>query len=230
MATHNGEKFITEQLSSILKQLIETDQVIVSDDSSSDHTVELIESFQDERITILRNNTFFNPILNFENALKHASGEIIFLADQDDIWLPDKVATMVKYLEQADVVLSNCQIVDEYGKVLFPSFFALNGSKLGLINNLFKNSYIGCCMAFKRTLLTQALPFPSDLPMHDWWIGLIGEVYGKTLFCDQRLVAYRRHNNNASASGEESHYNLFKKLHFRWIMIKNLLKRRFFHE
>lgn len=230
IATYNGERFIDEQLHSILHQITNKDQIIISDDLSSDSTLEIIRNLKDPRITIFSNTTQHGPVNNFENALRHATGDIIFLADQDDIWMPNKVATMLNYLENADIVMSDCQIIDENGTILFPSFFERNGSKLGIMNNLFKNSYIGCCMAFNRKILAKALPFPSDIPMHDWWIGLIGEAYGKSIVCNQQLVAYRRHTKNVSASGEKSPYNLFRKVRFRYIMIKNLIKRCIFNE
>ena len=91
MATHNGERYLHEQLASILSQLGEGDEVIISDDSSADGTVDIIRGFGDQRIHLLTGNTFFNPMHNLENALKHASGDIIALSDQDDVWLGNKV-------------------------------------------------------------------------------------------------------------------------------------------
>lgn len=224
-----AKKYIKEQLDSILIQLNNDDEVIISDDSSTDTTLEIIESLHEPRIHLYKNQKFRSPIFNFENALRYSSGDYIFLSDQDDIWMPDKVQTMLKYLESGDLILSDCQIIDECGKLLFPSFFEKNGSRSGLVNNLFKNSYIGCCMAFNRKILAKALPFPSDIPMHDWWIGLIGEIYGKSIFYEEKLIAYRRHETNLSASAEISQYSLLQKVHFRIIMLKNILKRYFFY-
>ncbi len=229
IATYNGGKYIVEQLHSILYQLKPYDEIVISDDSSTDNTIQLIENLKDVRIRILKNNTFFDPIFNFENALKYALGDIIFLADQDDIWMPNKVETMLLCLEKADIVLSDCHIIDQSAQLIHPSFYALSGSKQGLINNVIRNSYIGCCMAFNRKILSRVLPFPPDTPMHDWWIGLIGEMYGKTLFCKEKLIAYRRHEDNLSATGQKSQYHLYKKVSFRIILLKNLLKRWLLH-
>jgi glycosyltransferase involved in cell wall biosynthesis len=91
MATHNGARFIRRQLETILTQLAPGDEVVISDDSSTDGTLEIIDSFDDPRIRLFTGNTFFGPIFNFENALRKAMGEIIVLADQDDIWLDGKV-------------------------------------------------------------------------------------------------------------------------------------------
>jgi glycosyltransferase involved in cell wall biosynthesis len=230
IATYNGGSYITNQLCSILPQLQQDDEIIISDDSSSDNTLELIKKLDDKRVKIFKNQKFNNPIFNFENALVHAIGDIIFLADQDDVWMPNKVKTMLTYLENSDLVLSDCTVVSEHDELLFSSFFEKNNSQAGLFKNLVNNSYMGCCMAFNRRILTKALPFPSDIPMHDWWIGLIAERFGKVFFCDKKLIAYRRHSNNASVSGGNSRYSWLKKMQFRIVMIKNLVKRNFSHE
>jgi len=227
MATFNGEKYIKEQLDSILSQLDGSDEIIISDDSSADNTVEIIKSYNDNRIKIFENQKFKSPIFNFENALKYAKGEIVVLADQDDIWKPNKIETIKKYMQEYDLVLSDADIIDEQRNILQESFYAINGSKSGLMKNIVKNSYLGCTMAFNKKILDKSLPFPKDLPMHDWWIGLIGEMYGKTYFIEDKLISYRRHGNNASPTGEKSKYSFSKKIIFRLIMIKNLLWRYF---
>ncbi len=225
MATYNGEKYIKEQLDSILIQLDKTDEVIISDDNSTDKTVEVIRSYDDKRITIYESQKFRSPIFNFENTLHYAKGDYIFLADQDDIWMPNKVKSIKKILENYDFVVTDATIIDSQGNSIDNSFYLLNESKKGLLNNLVKNSYLGCTMAFNRKILKKALPFPKDIPMHDWWIGLVAEVYGKIYFMDEKLIKYRRHGGNASPAGEKSHYSFLKKFLFRLVMIKNLILR-----
>lgn len=226
MATYNGEKYIKEQLTSILLQLDEKDEVIVSDDSSTDDTISIIKSFNDDRIIIYPNQTFRSPIFNFESALEKSSGDYIFLSDQDDIWMPEKVKTIKRYLADYDLVLSDANLIDAEGNIINNSFYEFNNSKSGLVNNIIKNSYLGCTMAFKRRLLDKALPFPKDIPMHDWWIGLIAELYGRTIFLKERLISYRRHDANVSPSGQ-SHYSIYQKVVFRLIILKTLIKRVF---
>lgn len=222
MATYNGERYVAVQLTSILNQLSDGDELIISDDSSIDNTTTIIKSFNDNRIKLYENQQFKSPIFNFENALKHANGEYIFLADQDDIWIPRKVEIFKKYLNDYDLVLSDANIIDDSGKEIYESFYRVNASNGGLLKNMVKNSYLGCTMAFNRKILEKSLPFPKDLPMHDWWMGLIAEVYGKTCFVDDKLISYRRHGNNASPTGEKSKYSIIKKIQFRLIMCKNL--------
>lgn len=227
IATYNGEKYIEKQLDSILTQLSEQDEVIISDDSSTDNTIKIIKLLNDDRIKIFENQKFRSPIYNFENVLKYARGNIIVLSDQDDIWKSNKIETIKKYMQDANLVLSDADIIDENSNVLQESFYKLNGSKNGLIKNIIKNSYLGCTMAFDRKILEKSLPFPKDLPMHDWWIGLIGEMYGKTYFINDKLISYRRHGNNASPTGEKSKYSFIQKVLFRIVIIKNLFLRYF---
>lgn len=225
LATYNGENFIKDQVTSILCQLGIDDELIISDDSSSDRTVDILNSLSDPRILILQEQKFRNPILNFENALKSASGDVIFLSDQDDLWTNNKVEVMIRALNQFDLVVSDCKIIKEDDQLIHESFFFINKSKKGLINNLIKNSYLGCCMAFNKNILDLALPFPKNLPMHDWWIGMVGEAFFKTTFLPNKLIYYRRHGNNASSTAEKSKNSLIVKLSFRIKLIWELIKR-----
>jgi glycosyltransferase involved in cell wall biosynthesis len=225
MAVYNGERFIEEQMASILPQLSYSDELIISDNWSTDRTQELITQFKDCRIKLIRNVEFTNLISNFENALKNASGDILFLADCDDIWKPTKVEAMKSLLGAYDLVVSDCEIIDAKGEVIADSFFASSHPHRGLIRNVIKNSYIGCCMAFKRRILELALPFPKNIPMHDVWIASLAELFGETHFCRERLMSYRRHGSNASTTGEKSKYSIPEKIGLRVRLMTSLLQR-----
>ena len=224
MATYNGEPFIGRQLRSILEQLGSQDEVIVSDDGSTDKTLAIVGSFADSRIRIFKNEGRKGPVGNFENALRQASGQYIVLADQDDEWLPGKLTSVQKALQTADLVLTNCRVVDQHGTIIWPSFFVHRGSRPGFIKNLLKNSYVGCCMAFRRDVLAYALPFPAYIHMHDWWIGLLVEAKGNVAFLAEPMINYVRHGNNASPTGE-SGYGLYRQIINRLMMITNLIPR-----
>lgn len=223
MATYNGEKYIKEQLDSILSQLGEKDEIIISDDGSFDRTIEIIESYQDSRIKIFR-NSFRNLTLNFEFALKQANGSYVFLSDQDDVWLPNKVEVSLSHLIKSDVIVSNCLVVNQDLQVINKSFFNLNNSKKGLFSNLIKNSYLGCCLAFRREILFKALPFPENIPMHDIWLGFISELFYEVKFIEEPLMLYRRHGANESPTGENSPFSLYTKILFRYNIVKNIPK------
>ena len=226
LASYNGSEFIEEQILSILSQLDKRDELIISDDSSLDGTTEIIKKIAeaDHRIRLFEDQIFKSPIYNFEHALKKANGDIIFLADQDDIWEPDKVRVSLNELVGYDLIVSDCKVVDINDQVLYRSFYSLNRSGPGFIKNLMHNSYLGCCLAFKKQVLEYALPFPKKIPMHDWWIGLIGEAHFKTRFLDESLVRYRRHGKNASPTAEKSQNSILTKVFFRFRLLWEILK------
>jgi glycosyltransferase involved in cell wall biosynthesis len=225
IATFNGEKYIRQQLESILHQLADTDEIIISDDSSIDNTIEVIEGLNDPRIKILKNQ-------NFENALKHSSGDIIFLSDQDDVWVENKVDVMMQHLNSYDLIVCDCYITNADLKVIEESMFKINRSGTGLLRNTVKNAYLGCCMAFNRKVLMKSLPFPKDIPMHDIWLGMVANAFYKVSFLPRKLVYYRRHDANSVQwkEGITSVYSLREKLMFRFIILKNLLLLRFKQE
>lgn len=226
IATHNGEKYIEEQLRSILSQISDNDEVVVSDDGSTDDTLDIIQNFHDGRIKILH-STAHNTIRNFENALTHSQGDIIFLADQDDVWLPDKYSECLKYLQDYDLVVSDASVTDESLNIVYPSFFKHFGCGKGIFKNIFMSTYFGACMAFKRDILTYSLPFPEDKEIgHDLWIGLVAEMRGKVLFLQKPLILYRRHEHaftNISTKLNRSNRTLFQKINGRIIMLKHVI-------
>lgn len=226
MASYNGEKYIRQQIDSILPQLGESDELIISDDSSTDDTISIIKSINDNRITVIEEQKFKSPVFNFENALKNATGDIIFLCDQDDIWLPNKVNSVLPYLEQYDLIVSDCKIVDGNLNIIEDSFFKKMHSSTGFWKNYIKNRYLGCCMAFKKEVLDYALPFPPQIAMHDIWLGLCAELFGHPFFLKKTLVLYRRHGNNASFGSEKSKNSLIFKIKYRISLIKMLVNRR----
>lgn len=227
LASYNGEKYIKEQLDSILCQLSPNDEVIISDDQSTDRTLEIIQSLNDKRIKIFQNKLGNGPVKNFENAITYASGDIIFLSDQDDIWNKEKVLIVLKYFEKGyNLVIHDGEVFENDSKTVTGNFFTIYNSRKGFLKNLFSNSYIGCCMAIDKQLKQKILPFPPNLPMHDSWIGLIAEKFFNVIFIDDKLIKYRYHLNNASytATGK-SRYSLLKKISFRILLITEYWKK-----
>jgi glycosyltransferase involved in cell wall biosynthesis len=222
MATFNGEKYIYKQLRSVLVQLTATDEVIISDDGSTDQTITIIESFDDQRIRIFKNGKRKGPVGNFENAILQARGDYIFLADQDDFWMDGKIDKHLLLHQHNDLVVSDAVVVSEDGHVLFDSFFSARGSKGGLLKNLFKNSFLGCCMSFSRKIAAYALPIPKGVHMHDWWIGLVAELKGNVFFCNDKLMYYVRHDRNASPTLGTSGYSAAKRLKNRLTLVWGL--------
>ena len=222
MATKNGAKYVREQVQSILVQLSPDDEIVISDDGSSDDTVQILRSCEDARVRILQNETPLGISQNFEQALKASRGEYIFLSDQDDVWAPHKIETMKEQLERHALVVCDCRIVDDSRLPEFKSFFRINNSSAGLVRNILKNSYVGCCMAFRRDVMADILPFPADT-MHDLWIGLVCELRHSVTFIPDQLVLHRRHSANASTTGSKSERGIFDRLNYRYRIIKNLI-------
>lgn len=224
IATYNGEKFIKKQLESILNQSIEVDEIIISDDNSSDSTLQIIKELNSPKIKVIK-NLKSGIINNFENSLKESIGDYIFLADQDDIWSLNKVEKTMKNLESNDLVVHNAEIINSQDEIISKkTFFEIRNSKKGILKNLYKNSYIGCCMAFNRKILEKSLPFPKNIPMHDSWIGLIGEIYGKVYFNNEALFYYRRHEKNVTELNNSKNGKA-KQFQMRWNLLKNLIIR-----
>jgi len=225
MAAYNGMRFLDGQIGSILPQLKDGDELVVSCDPSTDGTWEHLAALSEKDGRI---RPFPGPgqgvQKNFENALTHCIGDVIFLSDQDDVWLPGKVAAVLDVLEKtgAGVVLHDAQVTDGELTVLEPSFFRMRGCKPGYLRNLLKNSYIGCCMAFRREVLLPALPFPDGIPMHDQWLGLIGSRFFKTVFLEQPLILYRRHGGNVSS---DRHAGFSQMLRWRFRLWRALTER-----
>jgi glycosyltransferase involved in cell wall biosynthesis len=227
MASFNGERFIHQQLTTILSQLLRSDELIISDDSSTDRTVEIIKSFGDDRIRLFTNQVFYSPIYNFEHALKQSTGEIIFLSDQDDEWGDGWVETALAELRNVSLVVCDADMIDTYGRLGEARIYRGRPRKPGVLRNLYRNGYIGCCCAFRREVLDVALPFPAKLPWHDWWIGMVAEACFSTRFIRDRKIRHRRHGGNFSPTGERSPSTLMEKIRMRWNIGLALIIRKF---
>ena len=219
LAAHCGEAYIAQQIASILPQLAECDELLVSDDSPEDHiaTREIVLSFSDPRVRYLQGPRQGSAINNVEFLLGQARGDIIVLCDQDDVWLPGKLAKTRELLDQPKPSLlhHNAFITDTHLNKT-----GRTSARPGLWRNLLKNSYTGCCMAFTKELLPYILPFPDGIPMHDQWIGLTAQRHGYVRFWDEPLILWRRHADTQTGHGS----SLVRKIIWRWRMVRALMK------
>lgn len=201
MATFNGELYIKRQIISILRQLREEDELIIVDDASKDRTAEIINGIDDCRIRLYKNDYNMGFLKSFQKSLSLAEGEIIFLSDQDDIWIKDKVVRVKTIFAQSDVdiVFHDAILIDGTGKVLFNSFEEIRNISINPIRNFISNTFTGCCMAFRKSIVKNILPIPSKVVYHDRWIAIIGGLIGlKIKYYREPLIYYVRHGNNVS--------------------------------
>lgn len=221
LAAYKGEQYIAEQLDSILKQLGENDEIIVSDDYPQGKTRDEVLKFQDKRIRYIEGKGE-GVVKNFENALNACTGDVIFLCDQDDVWLPDKVESVMKEIQNgADLVLHDAAVADSALSITEPSYFAVHGSNASFFGNIIRNSFVGCCMAFKKETLLASLPFPKGLAMHDWWIALVAmKKKQKVVLLDKPLIKWRRHDSTVTG-GKTS---LLQKIKWRLNIVLSLAR------
>lgn len=226
LTTYNGEKFIKEQLDSILLQIGDKDEIILSDDGSSDNTLSIVNSYMDNRIKIFNNKHQHGFIGNFENALEQANGDYIFLSDQDDIWKPNKVECIMSYLKKYDLVVHDAEIIDGKGNSLGKTYYSTMHNKTSFLANLYSTRFLGCCMAFTKQVKDCSLPIPHKIVGHDYWIGMYAKLRFNTIFIPDILISYRRHGNNVSPSSEKSKTSFFYKIFTKRVpLLWNLLLR-----
>ena len=199
VATFNGERFLREQLDSILAQTIPPAEIVVVDDGSADGTMAILEAYAsaDPRFRIHRNEANLGYVRNFERGMRLATSGLVALSDQDDVWLPHKLATLCSRLGDGLIVYSDSELVDERGRRL--------GRRMSDLKN--QIGYDSCLMyavgawapghtmLFRRELVERCLPFPT-LVTHDYWLGFVATCHGAIRYVDEPLVLYRQHPGN----------------------------------
>lgn len=221
LGSFNGDKFIKTQVSSILAQLECDDELVVSDNGSTDTTLRILEEFNDTRL-LIRHCQISGVCPNFENAIASSSGDILILSDQDDVWLPGRVNAALESLKAADLSVVAYRSVDSN---LNSIPLNTRSPKLSLFKTFALNGYTGCCMAMRRSVLDVVLPFPIGLPMHDWWIAILCLIFFKVNVSHDAYILYRRHGFNASATGQISTALLGTKLKLRLTMFAMIFYR-----
>lgn len=226
VATYNGEKYIKDQLLSILNQLGPEDEVIVSDDFSTDSTLDIVRGIGDSRIRVISN--FIRPHhinSNFESALRSAKGDVIFLADQDDVWLEGKVRWCMEGLKTSMCVVHDAVVTDGNLNVINESFFSEVNAAQGLFHNWLRNGYLGCAMAFHRRLLDVALPIPGNLLVwHDIWLGTLAQINGGVRFLPFKGMMFRRHQSATSVTFK-TRLSVMNMLRYRLQLLMLIVKR-----
>lgn len=223
LATYNGEKYIKEQIDSILNQTYENIRLIISDDCSKDKTQEILKEYEkkDNRIELYIQEKNLGVVKNIEFLLKQVKNKYYMLSDQDDIWLPEKIEKSLETLleNNADLVFGDLEVVNQDLKTMYPSFgdFMLLNKKIhkyinsNMLNYIY-NCVTGCTILAKKETIQKILPLPkkSKYLIHDHWIGLMTSIYGKVVYMPEKYIKYRQHGNNQVGTDKISHG--FKKL------------------
>lgn len=205
ICTYNGEKYLEEQLRSVMNQTYKNLEIIINDDCSTDNTFELAKTLQkeDQRIKIYKNKNNMGFNKNFETSLKYAMGELISLCDQDDIWIEDKVQRQYELIqkENSSLVYCNAQLIDVNGKDLYINLFTqlhvtpISGdTQLGLI---YDNCISGNTMMFKSSIVHKIYPIPEQI-FFDRWIGFVASYDGPVSVIKEPLILYRQHGGNVT--------------------------------
>lgn len=233
MATYNGEKYLREQLDSILNQTYSDFRLLISDDNSQDSTRDVLSKYaeRDNRIIVFLQDKNLGVTKNFEFLMQKVENEYFMFADQDDIWQKDKIQKSIKKSinEDCDLVYSNLEVVNQDLQLLNKSYWKLKGFEKKIknynnFNSLYLNNYItGCTMLVKSKWLKKILPIPhkSKYILHDYWTALIVSYYGKMGFVDDTLVKYRQHiDNEVGSKRKTDSINHFEEMRNLFIDVK----------
>jgi glycosyltransferase involved in cell wall biosynthesis len=199
LATYNGERFLKEQLESILVQTYPNIEVIVVDDCSSDNTISILKEFveKDRRIKIFINEENIGYVRNFEKGLRLASGSYIAPSDQDDIWKEEKISVLMKEMNNYEIVYCNSELIDDNGNSLHKKLSDIKRllSYDDCLTYAIGNTAPGHGMIITKELVERCLPFPTMIP-HDYWLGFVATCRQPIKFVDIPLVKYRQHTQN----------------------------------
>lgn len=224
MACYNGEKYIEEQIASILPQLNTEDELIIIDDHSSDRTAEIIRGMKDQRIKYVFNKNNLGVNRSFEKAIQMAKNDYIFMADQDDIWTEDRLEVMFHELQKGSRLVSGNSIaIDSDGQKSdydLGILYQIDSDSYGKnILRIFtgKAYYYGCAMAFRKELCKVILPFPAYIESHDLWIAMAANMMKSNCHLQKIVLKRRIHGKNASVLQRK----LTEKLYSRWIFVKS---------
>ncbi len=218
LATYNGARFLREQLDSILAQDYGNIRVLARDDGSSDETVEILSLYAQRfpgRVRVMpASPPTGSSKKNFQLLMKASTADYVCFADQDDVWLPNKVSRTKQAMDQLEsrwgtkvplLVFTDLQVVDEQLNLLYQSFWRymnIDPDRMDRLPELMVQSVVtGCTAMLNRPLLELSLRMPAGAFMHDRWIGLLASFLGKSSMVRAQTVLYRQHQHNVLGTG-----------------------------
>lgn len=228
LAVYNGERFIEEQIASILGQTHATINLIIRDNASTDQTVSIIQRLAKQhqtRIKLITSHVNQGVVGNFSALMKVSQASYVMFSDADDKWLPNKVELTLQKMKATEghdtlkpiLIHTDLSVVDKDLQLIHPSFCRFSNidpeKGKALAKQLVQNTITGCTTMVNRALLDLALPIPQEIVMHDWWLGIVAAAFGKIWFIDEPTILYRQHGMNdtgAKRYGLLSYFNRVK--------------------
>ncbi len=225
MTTYNGEKFIKEQMDSILNQTYKNIEIVVCDDCSTDKTIQILNEYAKKyhNIKVYQNSCNTGVNKNFEEAIRHCEGEYIAISDQDDVWNSDKLELLINNIENCDIICSKKTDIDENNNIMpdihFRSFelaktFRFN--KTDFLKIFYANILWGCTSLIKKSFLVSCFPFPPEVICYDQWICLNSHLKKSIKYIDTDTIRHKIHSSNVTRNLDT------KNPYLRWF--KNLNK------
>ena len=226
LASYNGEKYISEQLDSIINQTYKNWELIIRDDGSKDETVTILNKYEkkDERIKVLRDDKGNLGFLkNFEELLYNAKEEFVLFSDQDDFWLKNKLEKFVEKIRDLDekilskplLVHCNSLVCDEKLEIIKEEFIDSKIAKK-TNSNIYFFEYIvqGSTSMVNKKMIKESLPFLKNVTLHDRYFHLLSQFLGTRVFIDESLVKYRQHERNEIGANRSIIKNIMSKKYF----------------
>lgn len=213
MAAYNGEKYIGEQIDSILASSYQNFELFIYDDGSKDSTLSILRNYEYQfptKVHVIQNEINYGVTVNFLHAFCNSTMDYVMFCDQDDVWKSNKIAITLKRIRNMEAqlgkdmplaVFTDNSVVDQDLKELYSSFFAsnhLNPRKTDLPHILMENKLIGCTVMVNAAVrkILQSNHLPEQAKYHDWWIALIAASFGKIGFINESTLLYRQHGGN----------------------------------
>lgn len=217
MAVFNGETYLEQQILSLILQKNKIDEVVIVDDASTDGSFEVINNLNLPNKKLFINDINLGHVKTFEKTLSYAIGDIIFLSDQDDVWMEDKIATIKKIFDlnpTVNLVHHELLYVDsELHKLDRPLRlinFGLQNRFGFLLRQFYKPELFGCGIAIRKSLIEKLLPFPRNLYAHDHWLSIIAALHSDVYMSPLQLVKYRQHSNNLTPKKRNTFSKILK--------------------
>ena len=224
IASFNGALHIEPQVSSILEFLGPNDEVVISDDGSTDQTLKIVREIGDRRVKYAPAGPRVGYQRNFQRAIEASRGDYIFFSDQDDICLAERVTKSLDALAKCDCVCGDAIVVDQDLNRIASSFFAMRKARFGAFRLFCKPAVIGATMACRREFILRNLPFPKDVP-HDMWLSILAALDRRLIADPSPFILYRRHGAAVSSTASKTERSLTNIVKERFKLIMYIMMR-----